>query len=367
MDGLLTRCCLCPAKGRSRWWATGLLLLLVVTVAEAQQPLTAGARAVNRKLVKLYGIGGYRGLPAYGTGILISPQGHILTVNNHLLNTPDIIVHTYDGRQYRAQALAREPELDAAVLRIEDKVDNLPYFDLATAAARPMAQVGDWVLAVSNAFNIATRDEPLSVQHGVIAAVTELRGRRGVFEAPYAGPVYFIDTVANNPGSAGGALTTRRGELLGILGREVKNTLSDTWINYAIPVQARATIIRDGKPLTIDLVTFVREALQGKYRPSEEKKLALARPGYHGIILVPNVLTTTPPYVEDVIPDSPAAKAGLRPDDLILYVDGELVPSIKKLQDILRASPPGSELRLEVQRHNQLLTLTLKLTEPPQK
>jgi S1-C subfamily serine protease len=343
------------------------LLLTFTGLLSAQQPVTKVAEQVNRKLVKLYGIGGFKGLPSYGTGILISPTGHILTVNNHILNTPDVIVHLYDGRQYRAQTIAKEPELDAALLKIDTQVEGLPYFNLAEEAAKPLAGLGDWVLAFSNQFNIATRDEPMSVQHGVIAAYAELRGRRGVFEAPFSGPVYFIDTIANNPGSAGGALTTRTGRLLGILGRELKNTLSDSWINYAVPIQAKAEIIRDDKTVIVDLATFVREAMQGKYRQSTKKKSELAKAGYHGIILVPNVVQVTPPYVEDVEPGSPAAKAGLQPDDLIVYIDGDLVPSIKTFRDIMKATPPGAELRLEVQRGNRLVSLTLKMAEPRKK
>jgi serine protease Do len=353
---LLPACCLAAA-----------LAALTAGPLAAQQPVTAAAEQVNRKMVKLYGIGGFKGLPAYGTGLLVSAKGHILTANNHILNTPDIIVHLYDGRQYHAQTVAKEPELDVALLKIDEKekVDGLSHFDFAAAAARPLASPGDWVLAFSNQFNIATRDEPMSVQHGVLAAYTELRGRRGQFEAHFRGPVYFVDVVANNPGAAGGALTTRKGELLGIIGREYKNTLSDAWINYAVPVQAKAKIARDGKETTVDMATFVREAVAGKYKTAAVERAKVDRGGYHGIILVPNVVQVTPPYVEDVAPGSPAAKAGLRPDDLIVYIDGELVSSIKTFRDIMRGTPPGQELRLEVQRGNQLVSLALKMAEQP--
>ena len=92
---------------------------------------------------------------------------------------------------------------------------DLPYFDFAEAAKRPHAAVGDWVLALSNTFEIALRDEPLSVQRGVVMAYTKLAGRRGVFEFPYTGDVYVVDMIMNNPGAAGGALIDRKGNLLG--------------------------------------------------------------------------------------------------------------------------------------------------------
>jgi serine protease Do len=346
----------------------GAGLLFLAWPLQAQQPVTPVAEQVNRKMVKLFGAGGFKGLPAYGTGIVVSPTGYILTVNNHILDTADLRVHLYDGRLFRARVVSKEPELDVALLKIEDeKVDNLPYFNFAQAAARPLASSGDWVLAFSNQFEIATRDEPMSVMHGVIASYAELRGRRGIFEAPFVGHVYFLDVIANNPGAAGGAITNRKGELVGIIGRELKNTLSDSWINYAVPVQARTEIVRDDKKETVSLADFVTESMAGKWRQSTRKKGEVGMGGFHGIILVPNVVSVTPPYVEDVVPGSPAAKSGLRPDDLIVYIDGELVPSIKVFRDIMKSAPPGTELRLEVQRGNRLQTVMLRMAEQPKK
>lgn len=344
----------------------GLALLAVAcaTVGLAQQPLTATAADVNKKLVKLFGAGGFKGLPSYGTGILVSDKGYILTANNHILSTTDLRVHLYDGRFYQARVMAREPELDLAVAKIDSDVDFLPHFDIAKAAAQPLAEPGTWILALSNQFLIATRDEPMSVQRGVIAAYAELRGRRGIFEAPFNGEVYFIDAIANNPGAAGGAIVNRKGELLGIIGRELKNTLSDTWINYAVPVQAKVDIQRDDKVVKIDVATFVKEAIAGTYKQGEKRAKA-DRGGFHGIILVPNAVGVTPPYVEEVLPESPAAQAGLRPDDLIVYIDGELVPSIKIFRDIMKQVGPGTEVKLDIQRANRLVSVKMKLGEQP--
>jgi S1-C subfamily serine protease len=331
----------------------------------AQQAFTPVAEQVNRKMVKLFGAGGFKGLPSYGTGILVSAKGHILTVNNHILSTSDLRVHLYDGRFYHAKVIAREPELDVALCKIDGDIDNLPHFDVAQAAAAPPAQPGDWVLALSNQFQIATRDEPMSVQRGVITAFTELRGRRGIFDAPFVGEVYFLDAIACNPGAAGGCLANRKGELLGILGRELKNTLTDTWINYAVPIQAKVEIQREEKTARVDIPTFVREGIAGTYKQSEARKDKADRGGFHGIVLVPNVVSATPAYVEEVLAGSPAAKAGLRPDDLIVYVDGELIPSIRAFRDLMKQVGPGMEVKLEVQRGNKLEGLKLKLIEQP--
>jgi len=345
---------------------TGIALLTaaLATVTFAQQPFTSVAVEVNKKLVKLFGAGGFKGLPSYGTGILVSPKGYILTCNNHILTTANLRVHLYDGRFYQARVLAREPELDLALVQIDGDVDFLPHYDIAAAAKAPLAEPGDWILAFSNQFQIATRDEPMSVQRGVIAAYAELRGRRGIFEAPFSGEVYFIDAIANNPGAAGGALTNRKGELLGIIGRELKNTVTDTWINYAAPVQAQVDVQRGDKTEKVDVVSFIKEAIAGTYKESE-KRAKLDRGGYHGIVLVPNAVSATPPYVEEVRPGSPAAQAGLRPDDLIVYIDGELIPHINMFRDYMKQVGPGMEIKLDVQRANKLVSVRLKLTEQP--
>jgi serine protease Do len=349
-----------------RFTLVALTLALGVTLLRAQQSFTPVAVDVNKKMVKIFGGGGYKSLPNYGTGVLVSPNGYLLTVNNHILAWPSLRIHLYDGRQYDARVVAKEPELDIALIKIDGEVDGLPYFDFAQAAARPAAEPGDWILAFSNQFKIATRDEPMSVQRGVIAAYTELRGRRGVFEAPFQGEVYFLDCIACNPGAAGGIITTRKGELIGIIGRELKNTLSDTWINYAVPVRARAEIQRDKKDVTVDMAAFVREAMAGTYKQSEKKaRDKEGGGGYHGIVLVPNAVSLTPPYVEEVRRGSPAAKAGIRPDDLIVYVDGELVPSVRMFRDVVKSARPGNTLRLELQRGSKLVSVDLKLTEFP--
>src|SRR5439155_15493818 len=138
-----------------------LFVLGVVTAlfappaARADQPFADIADQVNKKLVKLFGSGGFRGLASYGSGMLVSPDGYVLTVATHLIETQDLRVHLYDGRRYQAKVIVSEPELDVALLKLEN-VEDLPYFDIPQAGKRPLAQAGDWVLAFSNQFQIAT-------------------------------------------------------------------------------------------------------------------------------------------------------------------------------------------------------------------
>jgi S1-C subfamily serine protease len=370
-----------------------LLLLTIVglgpAAARAADPLNEIAEKANPKLVKLFGAGGFSRLNNFGTGIIISPEGHILTVASQILDTSDLIVHLYDGRRMKAQVMVIEPELDAAIIKIRidgKKLEeptglDLAYFDLVEAAKRPHAEPGDWVLGLSNSFEIALRDEPLTLQRGVVMAYTKLSGRRGIFDFPYTGDVYLVDAITNNPGAAGGALLNRKGELLGIIGREIKNTLSDTWMNYAIPVNARAEVRvketvkdKDGKEkeeektVVVQMTDFITKGMKGEYKATKREKRAIGEGGYHGIIFVPNVLERTPAYVEDVEPGSPAAKCGLRPDDLVSFVDGEPVVSIKAFNDWMRKNTrPGSVIRLEVRRGETLQPIEMTLGVHPAK
>src|SRR6185295_10367940 len=101
------------------------------------------------------------------------------------------------------------------------------------------------VFAFSNLFGIAAGDEPVSMLHGVISAVAPLEARRGAFSNNFHGNVYVVDAAANNPGAAGGALTDSHGRLVGMLGKELRSSLTDTWLNYALPVAAFAPTVED--------------------------------------------------------------------------------------------------------------------------
>jgi serine protease Do len=346
------------------------LALLLAPAARTEESFAKVSEKVNPKLVKLFGAGGIKGLASYGSGILISADGYILTVNSHILDTQDLRVHLYDGTRYHARLVAIEPELDVALVKIGDdkiKVEDQPYFDVVEAAKRAPVEPGTGVLAFSNGFQIATRDEPMSIQRGVVASYSKLYGRIGIFEATYKGDVYVVDAITNNPGAAGGALTTRKGELLGLVGKELRNELTNTWINYAIPISARITVPQaDGKPATVSVLDIVEK--KEKYKPLNPGKKGNEGPGvYTGIILVADPVERTPPYVEDVVAGSPADKAKLRPDDLIVYVDGLPVGDIHTFNEVLSRYNPSQTVRLEIQRERKLQTISLKLEKPKTK
>src|SRR5262249_9473917 len=113
---------------------------------------------------------------------------------------------------------------------------------------------------------------------------------------------------------------------------------------------------------------FVALGMQGKYNPVDRPKTILGEGGYHGIVFVPNILERTPAYIEDVVPGSPAAKAGFRPDDLVSFVDGDPVASINAFNLwIKKNTKPGQTIRVEVRRGESLQTLELPLGTHPAK
>ncbi len=262
-----------------------------------------------------------------------------------MLDTDYITATLDDGRGFEAKLLGADPRLEVAVLKID--ADELPHFDLAAAVPPKAARR---VLAFSNLFGVATGDEPASVQHGVISVRTRLDARRGVFETPYHGDVYVLDAMTNNPGAAGGALVNQYGELLGMLGKELRSAQNNIWLNYALPID--------------ELARSVEQIMAGKFRPSEEAPELLPEEAVElaslGMVLVPDVLERTPPYVELVRSGSPAAEAGIRPDDLVVFVGDNLVHSCKGFRDELAHRERTGTLHLVLMRGQELVEVELK-------
>jgi serine protease Do len=305
------------------------------------------ANRVQPKIVKIYGAGGFRRLEPYQSGFLISSEGHVLTAWSYVLDTDYITATLSDGRKFQAELVGVDPRLEIAVLKID--AGETEHFLLEDAV---QVEPGSRVLAFSNLYGVATGNEPASLLKGYVSAKTDLSARRGVFQTPYQGPVYVLDAMTNNPGAAGGALTDRQGRLVGILGKELRNSLNNTWLNFALPAA--------------ELTVAVDDILAGKIRPRAVE--AQVRPADEpltlellGIVLVPDVLHRTPPFVDRVRTGSEADKKGIKADDLIMFVDERMVPSCKLLIDELALIDRGEPVRITVMRDQELLELELQL------
>jgi serine protease Do len=322
-------------------------LVLAASDVRGQSSFAQVVDQVQPKIVKIFGAGGLRGLEAYQSGFLISEGGHILTVWSYVLDSDVVTVYLNDGRKFQAEVVGMDPRTEIAVLKID--AEGLPHFNLDEAV--PL-DAGSRVLAFSNLYGVAFGDEAASVLKGAVAAKADLAARKGAFETNYRGAAYVLDAMTNNPGAPGGALTDRRGQLAGLLGKEVRSSLTNIWLDYAIPIS--------------EIAVPAEEIIAGKFRPMPRDENAKKPKESHtlamlGVHLVTDFLPKTPPFVEGVKPGSPAAKAGIKPDDLILFVNERVVPSCKQLGEELTFIDRLDPVKLTIQRGQDLVELTIQL------
>jgi S1-C subfamily serine protease len=326
-----------------------LVTLLAPRLHATDTDLHDVVRQAQAKVAKIYGAGGLKQMEAYQSGILISPDGHVLTVLSYVLDTDDLAVILDDGRKFTAEMVGTDPVCELALLKLPLEDETIPYFDLSE---RLTADVGDRVLALSNLYGIATGNEPVSVLQGAITAVAPLDARRGTFIAKNREAVYIVDAYANNPGAAGGALVDWQGRLLGLLGKELKSRVTGTWLNYALPTASFTE--------SVDRMIAGR-AIESE-SPAQLPEDALT-PELLGLRLVPNLLSMTPPYIDSVRRDSAAERAGLKPDDLIVFVDGKQIASLGALVEELASHDEREEVSVGVLRDGALMEVTLSIEE----
>jgi serine protease Do len=320
------------------------VVLMPASATHADDPATekasldgafADAVAIAQKrTVKIFGAAIGRS-PGYGTGLIVSPQGDILTAQGVHLAGDNLRVTLPDGTTHYATVKSRSDALQSAIIKIEAETPD--YFDLAAPAG---AEQGDWILAVSNAFKVADGSEPLSVNIGVLSLRMKLDARRGFQDFPYEGEVFLYDAITANPGAAGGAVITADGKLVGMIGRVIESKSTGTRLNYAVPSDLLAVFVRG----------------------DEVKPMVAANPGQKadlGIRLFALGGRKAPAYIDRVIPGSPAAAAGLKTDDLVVTIGGQVVRDAGDFKRLMDALPVGTEVVVEVKRKNDLLSVRL--------
>jgi len=322
----------------------GFALTLVVTAWSFAQeapdngPFDAAVAAAQKRVVKIYGSTIGR-TPGYATGIIISPDGQIVTANGVYLGEGSVRVTMPDGSQQQGEVVRRSQSLQTALLKV-----SVPTPDYFALPEQPAAKKGDWVLAVSNAFKVADGAEPLSVNIGVLSLRVRLDARRGYNDFPYEDDVFLIDAITSNPGAAGGAVVNAQGDLVGLIGKVIEGKTTGTRLNYAVPADL--------------LVKFIR----GEEAPPTVAATPTGQKGELGIRLFALGGRKSPAYIDRVISGSPAAESGLKTDDLVISINGEVVRDSGDYRRLVENVYAGVEVTIEVKRKNDLLSVRLKPT-----
>ncbi len=323
----------------------------------------------SARVVKLYGVGA--GMQeGYGTGVLVSPDGQVLTVSSLLIGARQILAVAHDGSRYGASLVHRDPARQLALLRLHpydathpvdqsntqdseaetDSVGPFPFFDLTVDTA---LEPGDWVIAAGNAFKVADGAERMSIAHGVFSVATRLDARRRARDFPYQGECLVIDAITSNPGAPGSALVNLDGGFLGMTGRVVLSNLTHTHLNHAIPRSVLLDFVEEANARAggeTEVAMVKAEAPQ-----IVDLGIRLSRAGYRTIL----------PFVERVRRNSPAARAGIKRDDLILSINGRAVDNVQDFDTRMKGTAPGERVLLVIRRGRIILDVQIETDYKP--
>jgi len=271
-----------------------------------------------------------------GSGVIVSPDGYILT-NHHVVEAADQIeVALADGRKASAHVIGSDPETDLAVIKI-DLSTPLPAITFAQA---DQAHIGDIVLAIGNPFGVGE-----TVTMGIVSALKRDHLGLNTFEN-------FIQTdAAINPGNSGGALVDANGNLIGINSAIYSPNGGSLGIGFAIPVStAKKTleqIIQHGSVTRGWIGAGVQELTPELI---DSFKLGNA----NGVL------------VTEIIHDSPAEKAGIKTGDILLAIDGHTISDWSSMLETVANIPPAKIVAVEIVHDNKKQTLQVKIAKRPQ-
>lgn len=274
---------------------------------------------------------------ALGSGILIDPAGYIIT-NNHIVENADTVyVQFFDGSEQAARIVGKDSFTDLAVI----KVDRVEGMQAARFGDSESLRVGDWVVAIGS---------PSGLDWTVTAGIVSAKHRSNLEGWPPAGFEDFIQTDAPiNPGNSGGPLLDLDGRVVGINSMIYSYSQGSEGIGFAIPSalvkSIAASIIDSGKVVRGDLGIYFKDLTMSTAR---DLKLPA---GTHGAL------------VSEVLPEGPAALAGMKAGDIIQAVDEFVVPSSLMLQKAVSAAKPGQAMSLDVLRQGGSLRLEARIED----
>ncbi|RRU11610.1 DegQ family serine endoprotease [Stenotrophomonas sp. 278] len=268
-----------------------------------------------------------------GSGFIISPDGYVLTNHHVVADAGEVKVKLGDRREFTAKVIGSDQQYDVALLKIEGK--NLPTVRVGDSNT---LKPGQWVVAIGSPFGLDN-----SVTAGVVSAVGRSTGGQDQRYVP------FIQTdVAINQGNSGGPLLNTRGEVVGINSQIFSASGGYMGISFAIP---------------IDLAMGAVEQIKKTGRVSRGQLGAIVGAITGDVAQGFKLPDSRGALVNELVPDSAAAKAGLEVGDVIRSVNGTTVNTFSDLPPLIGALPPGSKVRLVVLRDGKERELTATLTE----
>lgn len=268
-----------------------------------------------------------------GSGVIISPDGYIVT-NNHVVGDADEIEVTLnDKRSFTATVVGKDPNTDIALIKID--ADNLPTIPFGNSDD---LKVGEWVLAVGNPFNLTS-----TVTAGIVSAKAR---NINILNAEMKIESFIQTDAAVNPGNSGGALVNTRGELVGINTAIASRTGSFAGYSFAVPSSIVSKVVSDIREYGV-----VQRAILGVGISDITSELAKEK----------NLKTMHGAYVGSVMENSAAAKAGVKEGDIIVNVNGVKVSSSSELQEQVGRYRPGDVIYIEVLRDNSTKRLQVEL------
>jgi Do/DeqQ family serine protease len=290
--------------------------------AEVATPAVVNIRALIQSGNGIWG-GSVSG--SSGSGVIMSPDGYIVT-NHHVIDkSSDIKVTLADKREYKAKLVGSDPSTDIALLKIDES--DLPFILFGNSDS---LQVGEWVLAVGNPFNLES-----TVTAGIISA----KGRNINILGGGTSIESFIQTdAAVNPGNSGGALVNTVGELIGINTAIITESGSYEGYSFAVPSNLVQKIIGDIREFGVVQRAFLGVAIEDV---DNERARELGLPSAQGV------------YVTRVNADGGAADAGLRDGDVILGLNDVRLKRTPELQELVGRFRPGQELTVEYWRQGK--------------
>ena len=272
----------------------------------------------------------------FGSGVIISKDGYIITNNHVVSGASEVSVTLNDNKEYTATVIGTDPETDIALIKIEGE-----EFKYVSFGNSDDLEVGEWVLAVGNPFNLTS-----TVTAGIVSA----KNRANIVGETKSLQSFIQVDAAVNPGNSGGALVNTRGELVGINTAIYSQTGSFAGYAFAVPISIAGKVASDLKEYGA-----VQRAVMGILSPNMEYIKENDPEKYKEIKDIEGVL------IDDFSDRSPSKAAGIKKDDIIKSINNAPIKNFNDLQTQISRYRPGDKIKVVVDRNGKVMNFTVEL------